>query len=266
MFDIEIVVLDIGEHSAGEADLLLENRARLVGHQLRIFLRDAIALGGDRRGRTLDLFAALGARRVVAQIAERDLGMLAPIFVRGIEAVARSEVEPRILRLLPRLQPCRAVAADRDGGERLVEGTLGQRVVDAEVDGQPREFLQFVVGAEQIGIDALYHARDRLIRHIGELLLHEGEEVEIGGVTEVQELEMILPRAIVELDRAVVVLQKLRRIVEAAPLDDPFARNYVGQRRERERLHLLRRGADLFVPVFEQRRPVLEIVTSAVEE
>ena len=73
-----------------------------------------------------------------------------------------------------------------------------------QLDGEMRELLQLVIGTEQFGIDALHHLGDGLIGNGRELALHEAEEIKIGGVTEVQELEMVLPDLVGEVDRLVV--------------------------------------------------------------
>jgi hypothetical protein len=46
---------------------------------------------------TVDRIAAQQLRHVVADIAEWNFRMLDPVLVRGLEAVARREIEPRFL-------------------------------------------------------------------------------------------------------------------------------------------------------------------------
>ena len=193
MLDVEIVVLDIRKHGAGEAELALESRAGVAVEQFGIFGRDALALGGDGGRRAVDLLAGLNLNDVVPDIAERNVEVLDPIFVVGIEAVAAGEVEPRVLRLLPRLQPVGAARLARDRGQRLIDRAVLQRLGDADLHRELGELLQLVVGAEQVDLDALHHLRDSLIGDRRELALQESEEIEIGGVAEVEELEVILP-------------------------------------------------------------------------
>ena len=57
-----------------------------------------------------------------------------------------------------------------------------------------RELLQFLVRTEQVDVDAGDHLRDGLVGDRREDLLAEAEEVEVGGVAEVEELEVVLPQ------------------------------------------------------------------------
>ena len=86
---------------------------------------------------------------------------------------------------------------------------------DAELHRQLGELLQFVVGAEQIDVDALHHLGDRLVGNARELPLQEAEEIEIGGIAEIEELEMVLPGLVEQLDRPVVGLHQRVGVVEA---------------------------------------------------
>ena len=72
----------------------------------------------------------------------------------------------------------------------------------------------------------------------GERLLAEPEEVQVGDVAEVQELEVVLERAVGELDRAVVVLGEREMRVVPGAADDVLHRDPVGQRLEGQRLEL----------------------------
>ena len=58
--------------------------------------------------------------------------------------------------------------------------------------------------------------------NIGKLLLAETEEIEIGGVAEVEELEVILPGLVAKLDRAIVIFEQRRRVVQATSFENPF--------------------------------------------
>ena len=153
-----------------------------------------------------------------------------------------------------------------DRRQRLVDAAGLQRLVDAELDGQLGELLQFVVRAEEVDVHALHHLGDRLIGDGGELLLEEAEEVEIGGIAEVQELEVILPGLVQKLDRAVVGLHHSVGVVEADALLDPFQRHDVGQLLELQRLEVGDIGAHLLVPILDQRVPILEIMAGALQE
>ena len=91
----------------------------------------------------------------------------------GVEAVARGEVEPGVLRRLPGREPFGAVRRLADRGERFVDRSARQRVGDAELDRELGELLQLVVGPEQIDVDALHHLGDRLVGNGRKLLLQK---------------------------------------------------------------------------------------------
>ena len=64
MLDVEIMVLDVGEDGAREAELAVEGRLRLGRQQCAIFGGDAVAFGSDFGGRAIDILAfAQTARR-----------------------------------------------------------------------------------------------------------------------------------------------------------------------------------------------------------
>jgi predicted GTPase len=57
---------------------------------------------------TVDRYATQQPDHIAAHIAEWNLRMLDPVLVRAVEAVARREVEPRLLRCFPGDQPATA--------------------------------------------------------------------------------------------------------------------------------------------------------------
>ena len=75
---------------------------------------------------------------------------------------------------------------------------------DAEFERSGCQSLEFLVGAEQDDVDPADHFRDRLVRDVGEVLLAQLVEHEIGGVAEVQELEVVLPDAVDAFEQPVV--------------------------------------------------------------
>src|SRR5690606_4258248 len=107
---------------------------------------------------------------------------------------------------------------------------------------------------------------DGLVGNSGEDLLTEVEEVDIGQVPEIEELEVVLPVAVEQRDETVVVLHQLLRTVHRLTGDDVVERHRVRQRGEPELFHLVDRGADLDVPALEQAVPVLEVMTGATFE
>ena len=218
MLDVEIVVLDIGKHGARQAELAFERGAGVRVEQFGIFLRDAVALGGDLRSGAVDLLASLDTDDVIPDVAERDIEVLDPVFVGRIEAVSGREIEPGILRLLPRLEPLMAVRPLRDRRQRRVSRAGPKRGCDVELHRELGQLLQFIVGPEQIDIDALHHLGNRLVGNVGELSLEEAEEIQIGGIAEVQKLEMILPGLVEKLDRPVVGLHQAVGVIETDAL------------------------------------------------
>ena len=144
--------------------------------------------------------------------------MFDPVFVRRVEAIARGKVEPRILRSGPGFDPLFALGASRDRGKCLFDRAVHQRGVDAGLDRETRQLFQFVVGPEQIDVDALNHAGDGLIRNVGKLLFAETKEIEIRRVTEIEKLKMILPGLVAKLHTRFVVLDQIVRVVETRGL------------------------------------------------
>ena len=59
MFDVEIVIFDVGKDRPRQPELLLEHRPCIFGEQLRVFFGDALALGRNFRGRPLDFMPFL---------------------------------------------------------------------------------------------------------------------------------------------------------------------------------------------------------------
>ena len=180
------------------------NAARVASsaEQRAVLARDPVALGGDLGRRPVDALARLQLLDVAADVAERDLRMVEPDLVVGVEAVAGREVEPRVLGGVVRGPPLVAVLSDLDR-------ELGQ-------------LAQLVVGPEQVDLDALDHLRDAEVGDAGEDLLAEAEEVQIRGVAEVEELEVVLPGLVAELDRPVEAGDQAERVVQAPALEHPL--------------------------------------------
>jgi hypothetical protein len=83
--------------------------------------------------------------------------------------------------------------------------------VDPQLDRLAGEVLELLVGPEQVDLDPGDHLGDRQVGNRGEGLLAELEEVEVGGVSEVEELEVVLPDPLGEiLERWYSVLEPSR--------------------------------------------------------
>ena len=204
MFDVKVVVFDIGKHGSGKAEFAVKRGLRIGVQQLAVFGSDPVPFGRDGGGGAIDGAARGNARGIVADIAHRDIEVFDPVLVVGIESVAGGEVEPRVLGTFPSGDPGlarrRAVHCGQDG----IDGTCSQMGGDTRGHGQFGQCLEFVIGAEQITVHALYHFGDGLIRDGGELRFQETEEIQIGGIAEVQEFEVVVPGAIKQLDRLVI--------------------------------------------------------------
>ncbi|MBW8737618.1 MAG: hypothetical protein JF621_10955 [Streptomyces turgidiscabies] len=139
-------------------------------------------------------------------------------------------------------------------------------MVQAQFDGELRQSLQLVVRTEQFHVHALDHGRDSLVGDTGEPLSARPEEVQVGRVADVEELEVVLPGPVAQRQQPVVPAEQgVGRVQPGAALD-LLVRLGVGQFGEPERLQLPDRGEDLAFPVLQQRVPVLEVVPGAPEE
>ena len=135
-----------------------------------------------------------------------------------------------------------------------------------EFDGELGQLLELVVRAEQFHVHALHHGGDGLVRDVGEDLLAEVEEVQVGDVAEVQELEVVLPVLVGELDQPVVAFQQLLGAVLALAGEDVLHGDDVRELGEGDGFHLVDGALDLDVPLLEQLVPVLEVVADALLE
>ena len=73
MVDVEVVVLDVREHSPREREALVEGGALLLGEKLAVLGGDSLALRDDRRVRSRDVLAGIeppnvGADRVIGSV------------------------------------------------------------------------------------------------------------------------------------------------------------------------------------------------------
>ena len=128
--------------------------------------------------------------------------MVLPCLLVVVETGTRAEVEPRFLHLVPvgldlgsieaGLDPRDVVGVVEEAGESGVHHLLGNH-------------LQLFIRPEQIDLDAGHHLGDAEIGDRWEGLLAEPEEVEIGGVAEIEELEVVLPDPQDQILEAVVV-------------------------------------------------------------
>ena len=122
-----------------------------------------------------------------------------------VEAVAGRHVEPRVLAGLEVREPRPAgVTRVQFRDDLLVRAAVDEGSVDAAVERCARERLQLVVGPEHRRVVAADHLRHRLHAHVGEDLVAELEERQVGAVGQQQQLEVQLVQLVVQLQAAIV--------------------------------------------------------------
>ena len=262
VLDVEVVVFHVREHRAGEPQLGLEGGPVLVAvDQLGVLVHDPVALGDDGLDRPLQRLAALHLGDVGAQEAERDVRVLQPHLVAVVEGGTGREVEPGLLGLLPGGQPLVALRVAAQSGQHLLgRGVAGEPVGDPELDRELGQLLDLIVRPEQVDLDPGHHLGDRLVRDGREQLLAAAEEVQVGGVAEVEELEVVLPQLQGQVDQPVVGGQQVERAARAAALGDDRHVLALRERRERDGFELVDECPDLRQPSRVQPVPVGEVV------
>ena len=221
MVDVEVMVLDVGEHRAGEREALVEGLAKLRREQRAVLLGDALTLGQSSFARTRDVLAGVESRDVGADRLDREPGVVDPRAVVVVEdAGPAGEVEPRILRLLEVGEPPFAgIAADEVRDELvLVRGACDCRG-HAQLDSESSKPPELVIGAQDEHVDRGHHRRDGLVRNVRESVSASLVEGEVGLVAEIQELEVVLQDAVDSLEQAVVRMEE--RVARSEPACHP---------------------------------------------
>ncbi len=179
-----------------------------------------------------------------------------------VEAVTGGDVEPRVAGLGERVEPLRpGLAASLEGGQDVGgHAPLGEQVVDAELDGEPREALQLVVRPVHDHVDAGHHAADGLVADLGERLLAELEEHHVRAVAEHQHLGVVVPHLRVQREHPVEVLLQVVVLRDADRAEDHLGGLPLGQLRHLDRLDLGDQRPQPVLPPLVQRVPVLEVV------
>ncbi len=127
VLDVEVVILDVGEDGAGQAELFLEGLPVFVGGQERGVLGgQPVALFLDLDYRAGDALALFDFLDVAANGQARHGHVVNPRAVQVIEAGAGGEIEPGVLRFLQLFQPFLArLALAHLGGDFVgVDGFL----------------------------------------------------------------------------------------------------------------------------------------------
>ena len=197
VLDVEHVLLDVDEHQPGQRDRLVEHLLVLGRHQLAVLGGDPVPLAQHLGGRPVDRLAGLAAG--AGTRAPRPAGCPGPAPRSGARGSRRGG-PGSVLTMnhgsdgaLPVGHPLRAGLALAQRGEQ------GLRVVVAadplaqaeplRLLGQP---LQLVVGPVQLDVQAADHARDGLVGDVRERALAQPEERQVGGVADVEQLEVVL--------------------------------------------------------------------------
>ena len=95
MLDVEVVVLHVGKHHAGQPELGLEGLAILIrGEEFGVFAHDPIPLGSDGLHGTGEVLPGLELDDVIVNEVEGNLDVLNPDLVLVVETRSRGEVEP----------------------------------------------------------------------------------------------------------------------------------------------------------------------------
>ncbi|CAH0326244.1 hypothetical protein SRABI128_05218 [Microbacterium sp. Bi128] len=267
MLDVEVVVLHVRVGGGGEPALGVEEGLIFAFEQLAVFLDDAVAFCDERLHRPHDFLALVHAADVVRDVAERDFLVFVPVLVVAVEAVAHGEVEPRVLRGVVLGHPALPAGGRSDGSQGGLDVVGAAEVgLDPKFHGELGELLELVIRAEELHVHALHHGGDGLVRDVGEHLLAEVEEVQVGDVAEVEELEVVLPVLVGQLDEPVVALQELLGAVLALAGEDVLHGDQVREPGEGNGFHFVDGALDLDVPLLEELVPILEVVANALFE
>ena len=138
---VELVLLDVREDRAREAEQLVERLAGLLVEQRAVLLGEPVALARDLLGRAArPRSPAFSARMWPIDGGVRDARVVVPAAVEVVEPVADRHVEPRVLDPLELLEPGAAGIAPVELGVDLRRrAALDERAVDAGVDREPRQ-------------------------------------------------------------------------------------------------------------------------------
>ena len=115
-------------------------------------------------------------------------------------------------------------------------------------------------------MEAAHHARDRLVGDVGERLLGEHEEGQVGGVADVEQLEVVLVGLVHGEDERGEVLDHPVAGRVADVVEHHRLVLQLGQGLEPDRLDLLQVGGDLVLPLGVDLVPVLVVVAAAAAE
>ena len=269
MVDVEVMVLDVGEHRAREREALVEGLAQLRREQRAVLLGDALTLGQCSFARARDVLAGVESRDVGADRLDREPGVVDPRAVVVVEdAGPAGEVEPRVLGLLEVGEPPFAGVAAGEGSRRArprssALATCSETPSSTASRASRRSSSS---GRRTRTSIAGHHLRDGLVRDVRESLSASLVEGEVRPVAEAQELEVVLEDAVDPLEEAVVRVQERVARSEPAAIGDDRLVLDLGHLRDLEPGELRRGGLDLFQPALVQLVPVLVVVAGPPRE
>ena len=215
----------------------------------------------------MELFALRCTDHVVLDVTHGQVQVVTPVDVGSVETVTAGVVEPRLLSLLPCSNPLLAVCRTCELSQSsccivVLSKDCGEVVLHSEVS----EILELVIGTEENRVHTHHHLGDSQVWDAGERFLAETEEVQVCDVSEVQELEVVLPVLVCQLDQTVIVSHHLGGGVNTRTAGDDLNVNHVWESFEVDRVHLFDGCENLLLPVLQQGVPVLEVVTSTLHE
>ena len=267
MLDVEVVVLDERVDGPSQRQALGERLAQVVGEQRAVFLGDPLALREHGVVRARDVLAGLEAPDIRADGADRQPGVVDPGALIVVEAVPVREAEPRVLRRVEVGQPAGpGLAPGQSGTERLLVGCALDGSGHAELDRQAGESLELLVRPQDEQVDRRHHLRDRLVRDVRKRLPADLVEDEVGPVSEGEELEVVLPHAVVSFEQAVPGDEQEVGRADRASLGDDGLVLERRQLRHDQGLELADRRLDLLHPALVQLVPVPVVVASPPRE
>jgi hypothetical protein len=142
----------------------------------------------------------------------------------------------------------------------------GEGLLQPELHRRPGQRLELLVGPEQVDLHARHHLGDGQVGDAGEGLFAEPEVVEVGGVAQVQELEVVLPQLEGEVDEPVVGDDEGQPRPCPVALGDDLDVLLLGEGFEAHGLHLVDEGPHLLHPLAVEAVPVAEVEAGPLEE
>lgn len=266
MLDVEVVVLHEVEHGAGQLQLLVEALEIGTGQRGPRLVRQAIAIDGHLLSGRLDAVPRPQLPDVAADEPEGVLEVIGPHGIVVVEAGAGGEVEPRLLRAGEVGQPLLTSGLPDERGQHRRERAVAEHLVDAQFHRCTSQTAQLTVGPEQVDVDAGDRARDLQVAELRQQLPAELEVVEVRGVAEVEELEVVLPQLDAQIEHVVIAATEVVGPPHTAPRQHLLRRHHLREIGEGDRVEPAEQVADAHHPGGVELVPVLVVEPSALGE